>query len=165
MREVVIVEAVRTPLGKRNGGLSTMHSIDLLGAVQSELFTRSGVDPSAVGQVVGGCVGQVGMQTMNVTRNAWLTSGLPLEVAATTVDAQCGSSQQATNLAYALVAGGVVDVAVGCGVELMSGVPMGATVPRGEAEVGKPVNRGYWEKYELTSQFEGAERIAKHLAP
>ena len=78
MREVVIVEAVRTPLGKRNGGLSTMHSIDLLGAVQSELFTRSGVDPSEVGQVVGGCVGQVGMQTMNVTRNAWLTSGLPL---------------------------------------------------------------------------------------
>jgi acetyl-CoA C-acetyltransferase len=158
MREVVIVEAVRTPLGKRNGGLSTMHSIDLLGAVQSELFTRSGVNPSEVGQVVGGCVGQVGMQTMNVTRNAWLTSGLPLEVAATTVDAQCGSSQQATNLAYALVAGGVVDVAVGCGVELMSGVPMGATISSG---VGKPVNRGYWEKYELTSQFEGAERIAK----
>ena len=161
MREVVIVEAVRTPLGKRNGGLSAMHSIDLLGSVQSELFNRSGVDPAEVGQVVGGCVGQVGMQTMNVTRNAWLTSGLPLEVAATTVDAQCGSSQQATNLAYALVAGGVVDAAVGCGVELMSGVPMGATVPRGDAEVGKPVNRGYWEKYELTSQFDGAERIAK----
>ncbi len=161
MREVVIVEAVRTPLGKRNGGLSTMHAIDLLGSVQSELFKRSGVDPAEVGQVVGGCVGQVGMQTMNVTRNAWLTSGLPLEVAATTVDAQCGSSQQATNLAYALVAGGVVDVAVGCGVELMSGVPMGATVPRGESEAGKPVNRGYWERYELTSQFEGAERIAK----
>ncbi len=161
MREVVIVEAVRTPLGKRNGGLSTMHAIDLLGSVQSELFKRSGVDPAEVGQVVGGCVGQVGMQTMNVTRNAWLTSGLPLEVASTTVDAQCGSSQQATNLAYALVAGGVVDVAVGCGVELMSGVPMGATVPRGESEAGKPVNRGYWERYELTSQFEGAERIAK----
>ena len=70
MREVVIVEAVRTPLGKRNGGLSAMHSIDLLGAVQSELFTRSGVDPSEVGQVVGGCVGQVGMQTMNVTRKS-----------------------------------------------------------------------------------------------
>ena len=87
MREVVIVEAVRTPLGKRNGGLSAMHSIDLLGSVQSELFNRSGVDPAEVGQVVGGCVGQVGMQTMNVTRNAWLTSGMPLEVAATTVDA------------------------------------------------------------------------------
>ena len=76
MREVVIVEAVRTPLGKRNGGLSAMHSIDLLGSVQSELFNRSGVDPAEVGQVVGGCVGQVGMQTMNVTRNAWLTSCL-----------------------------------------------------------------------------------------
>ena len=93
MREVVIVEAVRSPLAKRNGGLSAMHSIDLLGTVQKELFNRSGVDPNEVGQVVGGCVGQVGMQTMNVTRNAWLTAGLPLEVAATTVDAQCGSSQ------------------------------------------------------------------------
>jgi acetyl-CoA C-acetyltransferase len=160
MREVVIVEAVRSPLGKRNGGLSTMHSIDLLGAVQAELFERSGVDPLEVGQVVGGCVGQVGMQTMNVTRNAWLTAGLPLEVAATTVDAQCGSSQQATNLAYALVASGVVDAAVGCGVELMSKVYMGATVPR-EPDVGKPVNKNYWQHYELTSQFEGAERIAK----
>ncbi len=160
MGEVVIVEAVRSPLGKRNGGLSAMHSIDLLGAVQAELFKRSGVDPAEVGQVVGGCVGQVGMQTMNVTRNAWLTAGLPLEVAASTVDAQCGSSQQATNLAYALVASGVVDSAVGCGVELMSKVFMGATVPKDPA-VGKPVNKNYWSHYELTSQFEGAERIAK----
>lgn len=160
MREVVIVEAVRSPLGKRNGGLSAMHSIDLLGAVQAELFARTGMDPAEVGQVVGGCVGQVGMQTMNVTRNAWLTAGLPLSVAATTVDAQCGSSQQATNLAYALVAGGVVDAAVGCGVESMSNVFMGATVPKDPA-VGKPVNKNYWKHYELTSQFEGAERIAK----
>src|SRR5512142_2298936 len=99
MREVVIVEAVRTPIGRRNGGLSSMHAIDLLGAVQKAVFERSGVDPAQVGQVVGGCVGQVGMQSMNVTRNAWLTAGLPMEVAATTVDAQCGSSQQATNLA------------------------------------------------------------------
>ncbi|MEM7285350.1 MAG: steroid 3-ketoacyl-CoA thiolase [Actinomycetota bacterium] len=160
MREVVIVEAVRSPLGKRGGGLSAMHSIDLLGSVQNELFARSGVDPSEVGQVVGGCVGQVGMQTMNVTRNAWLTAGLPLEVAATTVDAQCGSSQQATNLAYSLVAAGVVDAAVGCGVELMSTVFMGATVPK-EPSVGRPINKNYWEHYEMTSQFEGAERIAK----
>ncbi len=160
MREVVIVEAVRSPLGKRNGGLSAMHSIDLLGAVQAELFNRSGVDPSLVGQVVGGCVGQVGMQTMNVTRNAWLTAGLPIEVAATTVDAQCGSSQQATNLAYALVASGVVDAAVGCGVEVMSRVPMGSTTPK-EPNVGKPVNKSYWKHHELTSQFDGAERIAK----
>ena len=160
MREVVIVEAVRSPLAKRNGGLSSMHAIDLLGAVQAELFTRSGVDPIEVGQVVGGCVGQVGMQSMNVTRNAWLTTGLPLEVASTTVDSQCGSSQQATNLAYALVSSGVVDVAVGCGVEIMSTVYMGATVPK-EPSVGKPINKGYWESYEFTSQFEGGERIAK----
>ena len=159
MRDVVIVEAVRSPFGRRNGGLSTMHSIDLLGRVQSELFTRTSVDPHEVDQVVGGCVGQVGMQTMNVARNAWLTAGLPLQVAATTVDAQCGSSQQATNLAYALVSSGVCDVAVACGVELMSRVPMGSTVPKDPA-VGKPINKNYWQHYEATSQFEGAERIA-----
>src|SRR4051794_14239879 len=77
MAEVVIVEAVRTPVGRRNGGLSSMHSIDLLGAVQTEVLARAGVDPVEVGQVVGGCVGQVGMQSMNVTRNAWLAAGLP----------------------------------------------------------------------------------------
>ena len=160
MSEVVIVEAVRSPLGRRNGGLSTCHSIDVLGTVQKELFERSGVDPKEVGQVVGDCVGQVGMQTMNVTRNAWLAAGLPLDVAATTVDTQCGSSQQATNLAYALVASGVVDCAVACGVELMSRVPMGATIPR-EPSSGVPVNKNYRENYEWTSQFDGAERIAK----
>jgi acetyl-CoA C-acetyltransferase len=159
MREVVVVGAVRSALGKRNGGFAAMHSIDLLGTVQAALFARSGIDPAIVGQVIGGCVGQVGMQTSNVTRNAWLTAGLPLEVAATTVDAQCGSSQQATNLAYALVAAGVVDVAVGCGVENMSAVPMGATSPR-DPFVGKPVNKNYWKNYEYTSQFEGSERIA-----
>ena len=160
MSDVVVVEAVRTPLGKRKGALSGTHSVELLAKVQGELFNRSGVDPSQVGQVVGGCVGQVGMQTMNVTRNAWLTAGLPLEVPASTVDAQCGSSQQATNLAYALVAGGVVDAAVGCGVEVMSRVPMGATIPK-DPDVGKPVTKAYWKNYEWTSQFEGAERIAK----
>jgi acetyl-CoA C-acetyltransferase len=157
--DVVIVEAVRTPVGRRNGGLSTAHAIDLLGSVQSELFTRRGIDPAEVGQVVGGCVSQVGMQTMNVTRNAWLAAGLPLEVPASSVDAQCGSSQQATNLAYSLVASGVVDTAVGCGVEVMSRVPMGSSIPKDPA-VGKPVNRNYWEHYEFTTQFEGAERIA-----
>ncbi|MGI9590329.1 MAG: steroid 3-ketoacyl-CoA thiolase [Myxococcota bacterium] len=160
MSDVVIVEAVRTPLGKRKGALSGTHSTELLAKVQGELFARSGVDPAEVGQVVGGCVGQVGMQTMNVTRNAWLTAGLPLEVAASTVDAQCGSSQQATNVAYALVKSGVVDAAVGCGVEVMSRVPMGSTIPK-DPNVGKPVTRAYWKNYEFTSQFEGAERIAK----
>jgi acetyl-CoA C-acetyltransferase len=159
-REVVIVEAVRSPLGKRNGELAAVHSTDLLAAVQNALFERSGVDPMEVGQVIGGCVGQVGMQTMNVTRNAWLTAGLPLEVAATTVDAQCGSAQQATNLAYALVASGVVDAAVGCGVEAMSQIPMGSTIPK-DPFVGKPVNKNYWKHFEFTSQFEGAERIAR----
>ncbi len=159
MRDVVIVEAVRTPIGRRNGGLSTMHSLDLLGAVQRDLFLRTGVDPLDVGQVVGGCVGQTGMQAMNVTRNAWLAAGLPIEVAATTVDSQCGSSQQATNLAYSLIASGVVDAAVACGVELMSRVPMGATTK--DHAFGKPVNKRYWQHHEFTSQFEGSERIAE----
>jgi acetyl-CoA C-acetyltransferase len=159
MSEVVIVEAVRSPIGRRHGGLSALHSTALLAQVQSELIRRAGIDPLQVGQVVGGCVGQVGMQTMNVARNAWLLAGLPLEVAATTVDAQCGSSQQATNLAYSLVKSGVVDVAVGCGVESMSQVPMGSSIPK-DPKVGVPVTRAYRERYEWTSQFEGAERIA-----
>jgi acetyl-CoA C-acetyltransferase len=160
MNEVVIVEAVRTPFGRRNGGLSSMHAIDVLGAVQAALFERTGFDPSLVGQVVGGCVGQVGMQAMNVTRNAWLAAGLPLSVPSTTVDSQCGSSQQATGLAYGLVASGVMDAAVACGVEVMSRVSMGSAVPR-DPDVGKPINRSYWSHYEFTSQFEGAERVAE----
>ena len=85
-REVVIVEAVRSPLGRRGGQLAAMHSIDLLGRVQREVIRRAGIDAIEIGQVVGGCVGQVGMQTMNVARNAWLAQGLPIEVPATTVD-------------------------------------------------------------------------------
>ncbi len=159
-QDVVVVEAVRSPIGRRKGGLSGTHSLDLLGQVQKALIDRSGIDPKEVGQVVGGCVGQVGMQTMNVTRGAWLAQGLPLEAPATTVDAQCGSSQQATNLAYGLVKSGVVDVAVGCGVEVMSRVPMGATIPK-DPDVGKPVTKAYWDHYEWTSQFQGADMIAK----
>jgi acetyl-CoA C-acetyltransferase len=158
MREVVIVEAVRSPVGRRNGGLSNMHSVELLAAVQKELIDRSGIDPAEVGQVVGGCVSQVGMQGFNVARTAWLTAGLPISAAATTVDAQCGSSQQATNLATALVASGVVDVAVGCGVEVMSRVPMGASMGQG---VGKAVPKSYFSRYQWTSQFQGAELIAQ----
>jgi acetyl-CoA C-acetyltransferase len=160
MSDVVIVEAVRSPVGKRKGGLSGLHSTNLLAQVQAELVKRSGIDPLEIGQVVGGCVGQVGMQGMNVTRNAWLSAGLPLEVAGSTVDAQCGSSQQATNAAYALVKSGVVDVAIGCGVESMSQVPMGSTIPK-DPKVGVPVTRLYREHHEWTSQFDGAERIAK----
>src|SRR5213083_3438657 len=112
MADVVIVEAVRSPIGRRGGGLSSMHAADLLGAVQKEAIARAGIDPTEVDQVVGGCVSQVGEQSFNIARTAWLSAGLPLEVAGTTVDSQCGSSQQAANLATAMVASGVVDVAL-----------------------------------------------------
>ncbi len=157
--DVVIVDAVRSPLGKRNGGLSTMHPADLLGAVQVAALDRSGLDPSAVGQVVGGCVGQIGPQTFNIARTAWLAAGLPMEVAATTVDAQCGSSQQATNLAVALIKGGAIDTAVSCGIEMMSKIPLGATMSK---DLDRPLPRSYFPIYEPTSQFEGAERIAEN---
>jgi acetyl-CoA C-acetyltransferase len=105
-------------------------------------------------------VSQVGEQSFNITRTAWLSAGLPLETAATTVDTQCGSSQQATNLATALVASGVVDVAVACGVESMSRIPIGANSSR-KLGLGTPIPATYFEQYEMTSQFEGAERIAE----
>jgi acetyl-CoA C-acetyltransferase len=155
--DVVIVEAVRSPLGKRNGGLATVHPAELLGRVQVAAIERSGIDPSSIGQVVGGCVSQVGEQTFNIARTAWLSAGLPMSVAATTVDSQCGSSQQATNLAATLVRAGVVDVALSCGVESMSRMPLGAAT---RGEFGRPIPKSYAEHYELTSQFEGAERIA-----
>lgn len=158
MNEVVIVDAVRTPIGRRNGGLSTMHPAALLGEVQSELIRRSGIDPTLVGQVVGGCVSQIGEQTFNIARTAWLSAGLPMSVAATTVDAQCGSSQQATNLATTLIAGGAVDVAIACGVESMSRIPIGSAMS--VQGYGRPTPDSYFSQYEMTSQFEGAERIA-----
>src|SRR4051812_29682798 len=156
MSEVVIVEAVRTPIGRRGGGLSTMHAADLLSVAIKEAIDRSGVDPADVGQVVGGCVTQAGEQSFNIARTAWLTAGLPISVAATTVDSQCGSSQQATNLASSLIGAGVVDVAMACGVETMSRVPMGSNVRNGP---GRAIPKSYFEQYEFTSQFEGAERI------
>ena len=158
MRDVVIVDAVRSPVGRRNGELSTMHSASLLAEVLRGLIDRTGVDPGEIGQVVGGCVGQIGAQSFNVTRTAWLLADLPIEVAATTVDAQCGSSQQATNMAIALIQAGVIDSAVSCGVEVMSRIPMGAAMS--DRSFGRPVPKSYFDKYEFTSQFEGAERIA-----
>jgi acetyl-CoA C-acetyltransferase len=157
--DVVIVEAVRSPIGRRNGGLSTFHSADLLGVVQAELIARSGIDAAAVDQVIGGCIGQVGQQAFNVTRTAWLTAGLPQTVPATTVDSQCGSSQQALTLAHGLLASNLVDVAVACGVEVMSRVPLGSGLSTG---VGKAIPRSYFEKYQYTTQFEAAELIAEH---
>ena len=159
MSEVVIIDAVRTPIGRRNGGLGSVHPADLLAGVLAELVSRSGIDPDEVDQVVGGCVSQVGQQSFNLTRTAWLTAGLPLTVAATTIDTQCGSSQQATSFATALVASGVVDVAIACGVESMSRVPIGSNSSK-KLGLGVPIPKSYFESYEFTSQFEGAERIA-----
>ena len=167
-RTVVIVDAVRTPVGRKNGGLSTLHPSDLLGLVQKAIVDRTGIDPSKIEQVVGGNVSQVGAQSFNITRTAWLSAGLPMTTACTTVDTQCGSSQQATSLAASLIASGVVDVAMACGVESMSTVPIGSNSnaytknPKTKEfeSLGKAVSKSYFEHYEFTSQFEGAERIA-----
>ncbi|MGA0219873.1 MAG: steroid 3-ketoacyl-CoA thiolase [Ilumatobacteraceae bacterium] len=159
-RDVVIVEAVRTPVGRRNGSLAGVHPAELLSTALSALIARSGIDPGEVEQVVGGCVSQVGEQSFNITRTAWLSAGLPLTTAATSVDTQCGSSQQATGLAYSLIASGVVDTAVACGVEAMSRVPIGSNSSR-RLGLGVPIPSSYFENYEFTSQFEGAERIAE----
>ena len=157
MSDVVILEAVRTPVGRRGGGLSTIHPAELLAVAQKAALERAGIDPAEVGQVVGGCVSQIGEQSFNVARTAWLTAGLPLSVAATTVDTQCGSSQQATNVASSLVGSGTVDVALACGVEIMSRIPIGSN---SSGDFGRPVPKSYFSQYEFTSQFEGAERIA-----
>jgi acetyl-CoA C-acetyltransferase len=157
MGEVFIVEAVRSPLGRRGGGLATVHASDLLGAVQRACVERAGIDPAAVDQVVGGCVSQVGEQAFNVARTAWLSAGLPLEVAATTVDSQCGSSQQANSLAAGLLGAGLEDVALSCGVEAMSRIPLGANFQ----SHGRPIPKSYFERYAFKSQFQGAELIAQ----
>lgn len=158
MAEVVIVEAVRSAVGKRNGGLSHYPAPDLFSDVLAGLIDRAGIDSAVVGQVTGGCVSQVGQQSGNITRVAWLAAGLDKGVGASTIHAQCGSSQQAFTLAYGLVAGGVVDVAVAGGVESMSQVPMTASlVP----ELGRSRTPRYEQLYEITTQFEAADRIAE----
>jgi acetyl-CoA C-acetyltransferase len=155
MPEAVIVEAVRTPIGKRNGWLSGLHPAELLAAVQIEVVKRSGIEASLVEQVVGGCVTQAGEQGSNITRNAWLSSGLPYETACTTVDCQCGSSQQANNFVANLVTAGAIDIGIGCGVEAMSRVPLGANVFNGPGKSRPP---GEFP-YDMPSQFGAAERI------
>jgi acetyl-CoA C-acetyltransferase len=157
-RDVVVVEAVRSPIGRRNGSMAGFHSADLLGVVLTALINRAGIDPAAVDQVIGGCIGQVGQQAFNVTRTAWLTVGLPQSVPATTVDSQCGSSQQALMLASSLVGSGMAEVAVACGVEVMSRVPLGSGLSSG---VGKAIPRSYFGRYEYTTQFQAAELIAR----
>src|SRR5580765_6596537 len=156
---VVVVDAVRSAVGRRNGTFARTHPNELLGSVLAQLVARNDLDPIDVDQVIGGCVGQAGAQASNVVRNAWLTAGLPLEVPATTANVQCGSAQQSITLAHGLVASGLVDVAIACGVENMSMVPMGSSIPR-DPDVGSPRSGAYAERYEPTTQLEGSDRIA-----
>jgi acetyl-CoA C-acetyltransferase len=159
MNEVYIVEAVRTPLGRRGGGLSSVHAADLLGVVQRAALERAGIDAAEIGQVIGGCVSQVGEQSFNVARTAWLSAGLPQEVPSTTIDSQCGSSQQASTLAVGLLGSGLEDVVLSCGLESMSRIPLGANFS--DKKLGRPVPKSYFERYAFKSQFQGAELIAK----
>jgi acetyl-CoA acyltransferase len=158
-REAVIVEAVRTPLGKRNGKLASWHPVDLLAEVLNETIARSGVDAGRVDDVICGCVSQVGEQSLNVGRNAWLAAGLPEEVPATTVDRQCGSSQQAAHFAAQGVISGAYDVAIACGVESMTRVPMGSSA----SVSGFPFSDRLMSRYEggLVPQGISAEIISE----
>ncbi len=156
MPQPVIVEAVRTAIGKRNGALSTVHAAELLGAAQIELMKRSGLDPSEVEQIFAGCVTQAGEQSFNIARTAWLSQGLPYQVAATTIDCQCGSSQQANHLVAGLIGSGDMEVAVACGVEAMSRVGLGQNVVNGP---GRPFPPGF--PVDTPDQFGAAERIAE----
>ncbi|GAA5041402.1 acetyl-CoA C-acetyltransferase [Thermocatellispora tengchongensis] len=150
----VIVEAVRTPIGRRGGWLSGLKPQALLAAALNGLIDRAGIDPAAVGQVFAGCVTQAGEQGGHVGRHAWLYAGLPYTTGVTTVDAQCGSSQQAVHLAAAMIQAGVVDVAVACGVEMMSRCPLGSNVLPAKP---RPDD---WS-IDLPDQFTAAERIAQ----
>ncbi|MFT4799700.1 MAG: acetyl-CoA C-acetyltransferase [Candidatus Azotimanducaceae bacterium] len=156
MGDVYIVEACRSAIGKRGKGLAGLKPADLLGAVQKAAVERSGIDASKIDQVIGGCVSQVGEQTFNIARIAWLSQGLPLEVAATTVDSQCGSSQQATSMGAAMVAAGIEEIVMSCGVEMMSRVPLGAAM-----KDGNPMGVDYASHFQPTSQFAGAAMIAE----
>ena len=156
MRDAVIVEAVRTPTGKRNGGLAGTHPADLSAHVLRALADRSGVDPALIDDVIWGCVSQVGEQTFDIARTSVLSAGWPESVPGTTVDRQCGSSQQALHFAAAGVIAGHYDLAVAGGVESMSRVPMGSTM------IGNPLGAGYRARYgdDFPHQGLGAEQIA-----
>src|SRR6478735_11072434 len=130
----VIVDAVRTPLGKRNGWLAGVHPAALLGFAQAEVLRRAGVDPDLVEQVVGGCVTQAGEQSNDMVRRSWLYAGLPRHTGATAIDAQCGSGQQSAHFVHDMVAAGTIDVGIACGVESMSRIPLGANVPAGTGD-------------------------------
>jgi len=162
-REVVIVEAVRTPIGRghpEKGYYRDTHPNELLGICFTEVVDRAGIDPAEVEDVIAGCVQQIGEQSWNVARNAWLQAGLPIEAAATTVDRQCGSAQQAVNFGAALIAAGVHDVVIGAGVEHLGHIPMGVGFQFVD-QVGTPWPPALMEKHNLIPQGLGAELIAE----
>src|SRR5580700_11110703 len=158
VRDAVIVEAVRTPVGKRNGGLSGVHPVSLSAHVLKALAGRSGIDPAVVDDVVWGCVGQVGEQTFDIARNAVLAAGWPETVTGVTVDRQCGSSQQSVHFAAAGLIAGQYDVVVAGGVESMSRVPMGASI-----QGANPMGPEFGERYGgvFPNQGVGAEMMAE----
>jgi acetyl-CoA acetyltransferase family protein len=157
MREVVIVEAVRTPIGRRNGALKDVHPVVLAAMALRELVSRAGIEPGVVEDVVMGCVSQVGEQAINIARNAVLQAGFPIEVPATSVDRQCGSGQQAIHFAANLIQSGVCDVTIGAGIESMSRLPIGSSTATG----GYPFPPSLLEVYPLVHQGLSAEMIAE----
>ncbi|MFM7756570.1 MAG: steroid 3-ketoacyl-CoA thiolase [Actinomycetota bacterium] len=164
MGQPVIIEAGRSTIGKRNGYFADLHAAKLLGLVQAGVLERAGIDPLTVGRVIGGCVTQAGEQASNVSRTAWLNQGLPWQVAATTIDCQCGSSQQANHMIHNMIAAGVIETGMACGVEHMSKVWLGANVPRlGEGTDVTFVNGSSKPadfSLDMPDQFGAAERIA-----
>ena len=158
IREPVIVDTVRTPIGKSRGALSTWHPVDLLAFTLKALVDRTGVDPGLVDDVVGGCVTQVGEQSTNVARNGWVAAGLPQHVPGTTLDRQCGSSQQAVHFAAQGVMAGAYDLAVACGVEVMSRTPLASNAKGGTG----PFPPSYLDAIEgkLWTQFQVAQVLA-----
>lgn len=157
MRDAVIVEAVRTPLGKRGGKLKDWHPTDLLAAALTEVVSRAKIDPAEVDDVITGCVSQVGEQGLNIGRNAWLSAGFPETVPATTVDRQCGSSQQAVHFAAQGVMAGAYDLVIASGVEHMTRVPMGSSI-----SLGLPFSPQMLSRYEgnLVPQGISADLVA-----
>ncbi len=155
MGSAVIVEAVRTPVGKRGGALAGLHPAELLSGIQMALLDRAGIPPSEVEQVAGGCVTQAGEQASNITRTAWLHAGLPQQAGCQTLDAQCGSAQQAAHLVAGLIAADAIGVGIACGVEAMSRIPLRAAIG---TDIGSP-RPASWN-IDLPNQYAGAERIA-----
>lgn len=160
MQEAVIIDAVRTPSGRRNGMLKDWHAVDLAAHVLKALEERTGIDPAIVDDVIMGCVMQVGEQALNIGRSAVLTAGWPESVPATTVDRQCGSSQQSIHFAAQGVMSGAYDVAVAAGVEVMTRTPMGSAVPKGLGKPFPPSMKARYSETGLPPQGIGADMIA-----